>query len=79
MSSVGSFLMQDDAMGALPTLYAATAPEARGGEYIGPDGFMELKGYPKVVQPRPRALDAEMGRKLWEKSEELTGVHYQGL
>ncbi|MFC6646129.1 oxidoreductase [Granulicella cerasi] len=79
MSSVGGFMMQDDAMGALPTLFAATAPEARGGQYIGPDGFMAFKGYPTVEQPKPQALDDDMARKLWEKSEELTGVKYHGL
>jgi NAD(P)-dependent dehydrogenase (short-subunit alcohol dehydrogenase family) len=73
---VAPFIMQDDAMGALPTLYAATAPEAKGGEYIGPDGFMEFKGYPKVVQARPQALDESVAKRLWQVSEELTGVKY---
>ena len=68
-------LMQNDAMGALPTEYAATAPEARGGEYIGPDGMGEIKGYPKVVKPRV-ALDEATARRLWEASEQLTGVAY---
>ena len=68
-------LMQDDAMGALPTEYGATAPEVRGGEYIGPDGLGEIKGYPKVVKPRV-ALDEATARKLWEASEQLTGVTY---
>ncbi len=67
---------QDDAMGALPTEYAATVPGVQGGDYIGPDGFSELKGYPKVVQPRPRALDEVIARRLWEASEELTGLTY---
>ena len=67
---------QDEAMGALPTEYAATVPGMRGGEYIGPDGFSELKGYPKVVQPRPQALDETSARRLWETSEHLTGVVY---
>ncbi|HLI77732.1 MAG TPA: oxidoreductase, partial [Acidobacteriaceae bacterium] len=69
-------LTQDDAMGALPTLYAATAAEAHGGQYIGPDGFGEFRGYPKVVQPRPQALDEASAQKLWQVSEQLTGVHY---
>ena len=73
---VAPLIMQDDVMGALPTLYAATAPEAKGGEYIGPDGFMEFKGYPKVVQARPQALDEAVAKKLWQVSEELTGVTY---
>lgn len=69
-------LMQSDAMGALPTLYAATSPEVHGGEYIGPGGFKEFKGYPVVVRARPQALDEQAGRKLWSVSEQLTGVVY---
>lgn len=69
-------LTQDEAMGALPTEYAATAPEAMGGQYVGPDGFGEFRGFPRVVQPRPQALDDAAGEKLWQVSEELTGVRY---
>lgn len=72
-------IMQPDAAGALPTLYAATSPEARGGEYIGPDGLMEMKGSPVVVKPKPHALDQVVGQRLWTVSEELTGVMYPPL
>jgi len=72
-------MMQNDEAGALPTLYAATSPNAQGGDYIGPDGFGELKGSPVVVQPRPQALDEAVGERLWTVSEELTGVHYPAL
>ena len=72
-------LMQPDAAGALPTLYAATSPDARGGEYIGPDGFMEMKGSPVVVQPRPHGLDQTVAQRLWTVSEKLTGVTYPAL
>ena len=72
-------ITQDDAMGALPTLYAATAAEAKGGEYIGPDGFKAFKGWPTVEQPQPQALDEAAGRKLWAVSEELTGVRFPEL
>ncbi len=72
-------IMQPDAAGALPTLYAATSPEARGGEYIGPDGLMEMKGSPVVVQPRPHALDQAVAQRLWTVSEGLTGVVYPPL
>lgn len=71
---LGPLLMQNDAMGALPTEYAATSPDVHGGEYIGPDGMGEIKGYPKVVQPRPQALDEASGKQLWSASERLTGV-----
>ncbi len=72
-------LMQKDDAGALPTLYAATSSEAKGGEYIGPDGFGELKGAPVVVQPKPQALDTAVGERLWAVSEELTGIRYPAL
>ena len=62
--------------GALPQLYAATAPDAQSGEFFGPDGFNEARGHPKRVQPVERARDAELARRLWEVSEELTGVRY---
>lgn len=69
-------LMQDDVMGALPTEFAATDPSIRGGQYIGPDGLAEFKGFPKLVQPRPQALDQTAAKTLWELSEKLTGVSY---
>ncbi len=77
--SLASFLTQSDEAGALPTLYAATSPNAKPAEYIGPDGFMEMKGAPVVVKPRPNALDEAVGQRLWKVSEELTGVVYPPL
>jgi NAD(P)-dependent dehydrogenase (short-subunit alcohol dehydrogenase family) len=73
------FLTQTDADGALPTLYAATSPYALSGDYIGPNGFMEMKGSPVVVKPRPHALDEATGQRLWSVSEQLTGVVYPPL
>ena len=72
-------IIQPDDAGALPTLYAATSPEAKGGEYIGPDGFQEFKGSPVVVPPRANGLDEAAGMRLWTVSEELTGVVYPAL
>jgi NAD(P)-dependent dehydrogenase (short-subunit alcohol dehydrogenase family) len=69
-------LMQDAALGALPTLRAATDPAVRGGQYFGPDGFAELRGYPKVVASSAQSHDVELQRRLWVVSEELTGVVY---
>jgi NAD(P)-dependent dehydrogenase (short-subunit alcohol dehydrogenase family) len=63
-------------MGALPALYAATVPDLPGGTFVGPDGFMEQRGHPKVVKGAGRAYDEEGQRRLWEVSEELTGVRY---
>jgi NAD(P)-dependent dehydrogenase (short-subunit alcohol dehydrogenase family) len=61
-------------MGALPSLYAATAPGLEGGLFIGPDGFMEQRGHPEPVSPSGAARDEAVARRLWEVSEELTGV-----
>jgi NAD(P)-dependent dehydrogenase (short-subunit alcohol dehydrogenase family) len=69
-------LAQSAEQGALPQLYAATADGAEGGSCIGPDGIREARGHPTVVQPVGRARDPETGRRLWEVSEELTGVRY---
>ncbi|MFF2045140.1 oxidoreductase [Kitasatospora sp. NPDC058170] len=69
-------LAQAPARGALPQLYAATEPDVPGGEFIGPDGFAELRGGPTRVQLSPAAADPETGRRLWELSEELTDVRY---
>jgi NAD(P)-dependent dehydrogenase (short-subunit alcohol dehydrogenase family) len=63
-------------MGALPTLRAATDPRVQGGEYYGPDGFAEGRGYPKRVGSSRRSHDVEVQRRLWAVSEELTGVGY---
>ena len=63
-------------MGALPTLYAATAPYVRGGDFIGPDGLFEWRGHPKKVSSNARSRDPELARRLWEVSERLTGVRY---
>jgi len=63
-------------MGALPTLYAATAPDVEGGQYFGPDRLLEYRGHPTRVEAKPEAVDPEVGRRLWSVSEELTGVTY---
>jgi NAD(P)-dependent dehydrogenase (short-subunit alcohol dehydrogenase family) len=68
---------QDAARGALPTLYAATAPDVQGGDYIGPGGFQEARGYPRKVESNARSHDGELARRLWDVSETLTGVRYK--
>lgn len=72
----GNIMSQSAAMGALPTLFAATAPGLAGDTYIGPDGFMETRGYPKIVGRSKAALNAADARRLWQVSEQLTGVSY---
>jgi NAD(P)-dependent dehydrogenase (short-subunit alcohol dehydrogenase family) len=64
-------------MGALPTLYAATVPDLPGGTYVGPGGRAEQRGYPKVVTAAGKAYDEQAWQRLWEVSEQLTGVHYE--
>ncbi|MET0749901.1 MAG: oxidoreductase [Solirubrobacterales bacterium] len=71
-----ALIAQSASKGALPQLYAATAPGVEGGEFIGPDGFMEARGTPTEVQPVKRARDEQTARRLWDVSEELTGVRY---
>ncbi len=73
------FMGQSDAAGALPTLYAATAPEVRGGDYYGPSGPGETRGAPRLVAPAPRVLDRDIAVRLWNRSVELTGVDYAAL
>jgi NAD(P)-dependent dehydrogenase (short-subunit alcohol dehydrogenase family) len=75
--AVGNLLIAQSAeMGALPTLYAATVDDLPGGTFVGPDGFMEQRGHPKIVTAAGRAYDEDAWRRLWEASEELTGVSY---
>ncbi|OBH83440.1 SDR family NAD(P)-dependent oxidoreductase [Mycobacterium scrofulaceum] len=69
-------IAQDAAMGALPTLRAATDPGVLGGQYYGPDGFAETRGYPKLVSSSSKSHDVDLQRRLWAVSEELTGVTY---
>ena len=74
--AIGWTFTQSAQMGALPTLRAATDPAARGGEYYGPGGRFELKGYPRRVQSSARSHDESTQRWLWQESERLTSVTY---
>ncbi len=69
-------LGQTPEMGALPALYAATAPDVQGGDYYGPGGWQELRGYPAKVRSSDRSHDMAVAARLWTVSEELTSVHY---
>ncbi|MFI9613283.1 oxidoreductase [Streptomyces sp. NPDC052023] len=73
MKRVADLVAQSDEAGALPTLYAAVA-DVPGDSYAGPSGFLEGRGAPKPVGRSARARDAEVAHRLWEVSEELTGV-----
>lgn len=71
-----SLLAQSAAEGALPTLFAATSPNAENAGYYGPTGFMEFKGGVGEATVAPRARDLAVAAKLWALSESLTGVHW---
>lgn len=62
--------------GALPQLMAATMPGVKGGQYFGPQGWMEYKGPPGPGKIAPQALDREVAAELWAASETLTGVSF---
>jgi NAD(P)-dependent dehydrogenase (short-subunit alcohol dehydrogenase family) len=70
------FVAQSAEKGAWPTLYAATAPDVRGGDYIGPGGPAELYGLPKKVRANTAAYDESVAQQLWQVSVERTGVSY---
>lgn len=71
------FLFQPVPQGALPSLFAATAPQAEGGVYYGPDGRAELNGFPAEARIPAPAMDEAACRRLWDTSEALTGVHFE--
>jgi NAD(P)-dependent dehydrogenase (short-subunit alcohol dehydrogenase family) len=76
MKLSNSVVAQSAERGALPTLYAATNSTVQGGEFIGPDGFQELRGHPRRVGSSKRSQDKTVAAGLWTLSEELTGVSY---
>lgn len=76
ISFLNRFFAMKPPQGALPTLRAAVDPEASGGDYFGPNGFLQMRGYPRSVDMVKRAKNAGDAVQLWEISEELTGVSY---
>jgi hypothetical protein len=71
---LGPILFQSAAQGALPTLFAATAPTAKAAAYYGPGGFNEVRGAPRVAKIPPQAEDERVATRLWNESERLTGA-----
>ncbi|MFE8597520.1 SDR family oxidoreductase [Archangium violaceum] len=71
------FMFQPASQGALPTLFAATSPEARAGAYYGPDKMNEMRGFPALAKVPPQAEDRTAANRLWRVSEELTGITFQ--
>lgn len=74
MGFLAGLVSQNPPQGALPTLFAATAPEARPGGYYGPSGFYEMWGPPSEAKVMPKARDRETAERLWAACEEATGV-----
>jgi len=73
---IANLFLQPPDMGALSTLYAAAEPELTGGEYIGPLGQFQRKGFPALGTPHANATDQNISRQLWDVSESLTSVTY---
>ncbi|SBS78397.1 Retinol dehydrogenase 12 [uncultured Mycobacterium sp.] len=73
---IAPLLEQSTEMGALPTLRAAADPTVQGGQYYGPAGFLQLRGYPKLVSSNAKSHDLAVQKRLWAVSESLTGVVY---
>jgi NAD(P)-dependent dehydrogenase (short-subunit alcohol dehydrogenase family) len=69
-------IAQSDAQGALPTLYGATSPDAKSGHFYGPNGLRQMRGYPVEVRAEQQAYDESLAAKLWQVSEQLTGVRF---
>lgn len=70
------YLAQNAERGVLNQLYAATADNVSGGDFIGPDGFREMRGSPARVHPLPAATDPALAARLWHLSETLTGLTF---
>jgi NAD(P)-dependent dehydrogenase (short-subunit alcohol dehydrogenase family) len=73
---LNKYFAQNPEMGALPTLRAAIDESAEGGEFYGPSGWLELKGFPKVTKSNTRSHNTDIRKKLWKVSEELTTVRF---
>ncbi|MDX1522723.1 MAG: oxidoreductase [Anaerolineae bacterium] len=77
--TVGMSFAQSPAMGALPTLRAAVGADVRGGDYYGPNGLMEMRGYPVKVKSNNASHSKADAEQLWQVSEQLTGVRFEQL
>jgi NAD(P)-dependent dehydrogenase (short-subunit alcohol dehydrogenase family) len=77
MKFTDALMSQSAEAGALPILFAATQPDLEGGSYAGPDGAGEFRGSPRLSMPTPSARDERTAARLWEVSEQLTGVSFE--
>jgi len=77
MKVLTKVLAQSAETGYLPMIYASVSEKAHGGDYIGPDGFMNMRGLPENQKPSEEARDEDVAEKLWKVSEELTGIDFE--
>src|SRR5262249_56011339 len=75
-AALARLISQKPAMGALPTLRAATDPGVAGGQYYGPGRLLGTRGYPELAESSGQSRDTAIQRRLWTVSEELTGVTF---
>ena len=73
---LGNLFLQPAAKGALPILYAALHKNLRGGEFIGPDGFQQMRGLPKIVDADEYSKNKEVAERLWKETEKMTNICY---
>ncbi len=76
MGVANAVFAQSAEQGALPMLYAATADDVIGGEYVGPGGLFDMRGSPEFQQSNDASQDEETAEQLWAVSTDLTGVEY---
>lgn len=76
MKIANTLFAQSAKQGALPMVYAATASEISGGEYVGPGGILNMRGAPEMQESNDRSYDENLAAQLWDVSAELTGVSY---
>lgn len=73
---LGALFLQHQSQGALPVLYAALENSLKGGEFIGPDGFQEMRGNPMIVDSDDYSKNTEIAERLWKASEDMTNESY---
>jgi NAD(P)-dependent dehydrogenase (short-subunit alcohol dehydrogenase family) len=76
MKGANAVFAQSAERGAWPLLYAATHPSMDGGEYVGPGGFLNMRGHPTEQESNDRSRDEDTARRLWTVSEELTDTSF---
>lgn len=79
MRAMNAVFAQSAEQGALPQLFAATEPNISGGDFVGPDGWMGMRGHPRKLRAKETAYDEETARRLWQMSVDLTGEPYEIL